>query len=218
MKIGIIGAGFVGRAVAKLAIKAGHSVMLSNSRTPQTLFSLIPMIGCEIGTARQAAAYGDIVVIAVPLMAIDQLPVDALYGKQVIDVVNYYHERDGQIEALESKQTTTSEMVARLLANSRVTKAFNAIPMTQLESDGLPAGSPQRRALPIAGDDTLGKKIASELYDAFGFDCVDAGGLEQGWRFERGMPAYCVPMTKDELILSLESAVRHPSSVSGAHR
>lgn len=208
MKIGIIGAGFVGRAIAKLAIKAGHEVMLSNSREPRTLFSLKPMIGCEIGTATDAANFGDVVVIAVPLTAIDQLPVTQLQGKPLLDAVNYYPDRDGHVEALDTHQITTSELLAKTLSSTRVTKAFNAIPMTQLESDGLPEDAPDRRALPLAGDDPRGKQIASELYASFGFDVVDAGPLAQGWRFERGMPAYCVRMTKEQLTATLAQAQR----------
>jgi len=208
MKIGIIGAGFVGRAIAKLAIQAGHQVMLSNSRGPQSLFSLKPMIGCEIGTATEAAIYGDIVVIAVPLTAIGQLPVAELTGKAVIDAVNYYPDRDGQVAELDNQTTTTSEHLARFLPESRITKAFNAIRMTDLENDGLPAGEPLRRALPLAGDDLETKNTVATLYDAFGFDAVDAGSLSEGWRFQRGMPSYCVRMTERELTAALEGAQR----------
>lgn len=203
MKIGIIGAGFVGRTLATLAIKAGHQVMISNSRGPQTLFSFRAMVGCEAGTVSDAVQFGDVVVIAVPLTAIDQLPKDQLAGKQVLDAVNYYPERDGQVAVLDSQQTTTSELLASHLPGATITKAFNAIPMTQLESDGLPAGAPNRRALPLAGDNSEGKRIAKALYEAFGFDAVDAGPLFEGWRFERGTPAYCVRMTK----MALETAL-----------
>ena len=213
MKIGIIGAGFVGRAVAKQAIKAGHQVMLSNSRGPQTLFSLKPMIGCETGTATEAAIFGEIVVIAVPLTAIGQLPVAELAGKGVIDAVNYYPERDGQVAELDQQTTTTSEYLAGFLPQSKITKAFNAIQMTDLETDGLPAGDPERRALPLAGDDKATKQIIISLYDAFGFDAVDAGALSEGWRFQRAMPSYCVRMTKAELEGILAQA-RRPAPVA----
>lgn len=213
MKIGIIGAGFVGRAVAKQAIKAGHQVMLSNSRGPQTLFSLKPMIGCETGTATEAAIFGEIVVIAVPLTAIAQLPVAELAGKAVIDAVNYYPERDGQVAELDQQTTTTSEYLAGFLPQSKITKAFNAIQMTDLETDGLPAGDPERRALPLAGDDKATKQIIISLYDAFGFDAVDAGALSEGWRFQRAMPSYCVRMTKAELEGVLAQA-RRPAPVA----
>ncbi|ANE76842.1 NADPH-dependent F420 reductase [Dickeya solani] len=215
MKIGIIGAGFVGRAIATLAIKNGHQVMLSNSRGPQTLFSLRPMVGCDVGTANEAAIFGDVVVIAVPLSAISQLPGAELRGKPVVDAVNYYPERDGQVEALDRLETTTSELLAGYLPGALITKAFNAIPMTQLESDGLPSGAPTRRALPLAGDDATGKRLVAELYEAFGFDVVDAGALAEGWRFERGMPAYCVRMTKETLSTALDNAQRSDVAVSG---
>ncbi|MGC6386896.1 NADPH-dependent F420 reductase [Ewingella sp. S1.OA.A_B6] len=212
MKIGIIGAGFVGRAIAKLAIKAGHQVMLSNSRGPQTLFSLKPMIGCEIGTATEAAIFGEIVVIAVPLTALGQLPHTELSGKRVIDAVNYYPERDGQVAELDQQVTTTSEYLAHFLPEANITKAFNAIQMTDLENDGLPAGDSARRALPLAGEDADTKKVVAVLYDTFGFDVVDAGVLSEGWRFQRGMPSYCVRMTASELKTALAEA-RRPEPV-----
>ncbi|EOW6742676.1 NADPH-dependent F420 reductase [Cronobacter dublinensis] len=208
MKIGIIGAGFVARAIATLAIRAGHQAMLSNARGPQTLFSLRAMISCETGTPAQAAEFGDIVVIAVPFTAIGQLPAPQLAGKAVIDAVNYYPDRDGQVAALDAKIITTSELLARNLPGARITKAFNAIPMTQLESDGLPADAVGRRALPLAGDFSEDKKQVIALYEAFGFDAVDVGPLAEGWRFERGMPAYCVRMTQEVLRAALAGAAR----------
>ncbi|MGE9550057.1 NADPH-dependent F420 reductase [Erwinia amylovora] len=208
MKIGILGAGFVGRAIAKLAIASGHQVMLSNSRGPQSLFSLRPMIGCEVGTSAEASEYGEVVVVAVPLHALADLPAQLLAAKHLLDAVNYYPERDGEVALLESQQITTSELLGSFLPGARITKAFNAIPMTDLENGGLPAGNPARRALPLAGDDAEGKKIAAKLYDEFGFDSFDVGGLAEGWRFERGMPCYCVRMTKGELQISIERAQR----------
>jgi len=208
MKIGIIGAGFVGRAIAKLAIQAGHQVMLSNSRDPRTLFSLKPMIGCETGTAAEAARFGQVVVIAVPLTALEQLPAAELQGKTVLDAVNYYPERDGEIEELLTGRISTSERLARLLPNSWITKAFNAIRMTDLETQGVPAGDAHRRAIPLAGDDREGKAIAMALYEAFGFDAVDAGALVEGWRFERATPAYCVALNREQLITTLKETPR----------
>ena len=203
MKIGIIGAGMVGRAIGKLAVASGHSVMLSNSRGPQTLFSLSRSLGCEVGTVEEAAAFGEVVVIAIPLAAYRSVPVEPLEGKLVIDTNNYYFERDGHIPELDAGELTTSEMLARHLPRSRIVKAFNAIIMDDLEKDGRPARSPERRGLPLAGDNSTDKAVVSGLYDQFGFEAVDAGPLAEGWRFERGRPVYCVPMDasrlKDEL-------------------
>ncbi|HVV69030.1 MAG TPA: NAD(P)-binding domain-containing protein [Gammaproteobacteria bacterium] len=208
MKIGIIGAGFVGRAIGKLATGAGHQVMLSNSRGPHTLFSLPYAIGCQVGTVEEAAVFGDIVIIAVPLVAYRSIPVKPLAGKVVIDANNYYPERDGHIAELDRQETTTSELLARHLLSSRTVKAFNAISMNDLEIGGLSANVPNRRALPIAGDDNEGKAIVTALLDTFGFDVVDAGPLSEGWRFERGAPVYCVPLNKESLIVQLAATRR----------
>lgn len=205
MKIGIIGAGFVGRAISKLALKAGHQVMLSNSRDPKTLFTLTRTTQCQAGTPQQAAEFGDIVVIAIPLEAYRSVPAAPLVGKVVIDANNYYPDRDGRIPELDQHQTTTSEMLAKHLPESQIIKAFNAIRMDDLLNDGLPASAAERRALPIAGDDAQGKAIVTALLDEFGFDVVDAGGLAEGWRFEAGTPVYCVPLNQEQLKAGLQA-------------
>jgi len=205
MKIGIIGAGFVGRAISKLALKAGHQVMLSNSRDPKTLFTLTRTTQCQAGTPQQAAEFGDIVVIAIPLEAYRSVPAAPLVGKVVIDANNYYPDRDGRIPELDQHQTTTSEMLAKHLPESRIIKAFNAIRMDDLLNDGLPASAAERRALPIAGDNAQGKAIVTALLDEFGFDVVDAGGLAEGWRFEAGTPVYCVPLNQERLKAGLQA-------------
>lgn len=207
MKIGIIGAGFVGRAIGTLAVKAGHGVMIANSRGPETLHSF-GGLGIAVGTAEAAAAFGDIAVIAVPLRAYRAIPVAPLAGKIVLDSDNYYPDRDGRIAELDSGATTTSEMHAAHLPTSIIVKAFNAIPMGDLMADGRPAGTPGRRALPLAGDDAAAKQLVVDLYDAFGFDAVDAGPLSEGWRFERDRPAYCVPMDKPTLTRVLAETTR----------
>jgi predicted dinucleotide-binding enzyme len=209
MKIGIIGAGFVARAVAMLAQRHGHRSMLSNSRGPETLLSYRSQVGCEVGTAEEAAEFGDIVLAAVPLSAYRAIPVAPLAGKIVLDSDNYYPERDGRIPELDSGATTTSELLAVHLPTSKIVKAFNAIPMNDLLADARPAGTPGRRALPLAGDDADAKAIAASLYDAFGFDPVDAGRLAEGWRFERDRPAYCVPYDKAALARVLAETTRN---------
>lgn len=206
MNIGIIGAGFIGRALATLAIKSGHDVMISNSRDPQTLGSTAIAIGCKIGTAQSAAEFGDVVMVAIPFSNYLTLPVQALSGKIVIDANNYYPQRDGQIPELDTNATTTSELLARHLKHSRVIKAFNAILQADLAKEGRPAGAAHRRALPISGDDLSAKKTVTQLVNEFGYDVVDAGPLTEGWRFQRAMPAYCIPLNIDGLKQALAAA------------
>lgn len=216
MRIGIIGAGFVGRAVAQLGVAAGHQVMLSNSRGPQSLSSVPSGIGCAIGTVEEAARFGDVVVVAIPLGHYRSVPVQPLAGKLVIDANNYYPERDGQIAELDAHGTTTSALLAKHLAQARVVKAFSAITAVDLEKDGRPTGVGDRRALPIAGDDAAAKATVAELLEQFGFDVVDTGSLADSWRFERGKPAYCFHLDRKGLVSALAAAERNVELPDGA--
>jgi predicted dinucleotide-binding enzyme len=180
-------------------MKHGHEIMVSNTRSPETLFSLTASTGCKAGSPQEAAEFGDIVLVAIPLKVYQTIPVAPLEGKIILDANNYYPERDGHIGELDRDEITTSELLARHLPKSKVVKVFNAIQATDIESDGRPAGSPDRRAHPIAGDDAAAKKVVADLVDQFGFDVVDAGPLSEGRRFQRGTPAYCVPMDSRQL-------------------
>jgi len=208
MRIGIIGAGFIGRAVGRLAVQHGYQVMLSNSRHPKTLGSAMVSVGCGIGTAKDAAEFGDLVLLAVPFSATQDIDPAPLVGKILMDADNYYPLRDGAIPELDSGEITTSEITARHFAGARVVKAWNAILEKDIETTGAPTGQPNRRALPIAGDDEEAKRVVTELFDKLGFDVVDAGPLSEGWRFERARPAYCVPLDRAGLTKALADADR----------
>ncbi|MDT5304163.1 MAG: 8-hydroxy-5-deazaflavin:NADPH oxidoreductase, partial [Mycobacterium sp.] len=117
-------------------------------------------------------------------------PVAQVEGKIVLDATNYHPERDGHIDELDRDEITTSDLVARHLPKSTIVKAFNAITAADIERDGLPSGWPGRRALPIAGDDAVAKKVVAELLDELGYDTVDAGPLVEGRRFQINTPAY----------------------------
>jgi predicted dinucleotide-binding enzyme len=150
---GIIGAGHIGSQIARAAVGAGYDVVIANSRGPETLVDLIDELGpkAKAATAAEAGAAGDVVVVTVPLRALDEVPVEPLAGKIVLDTNNYYFERDGRIEALDRGETTTSEMVQQHLPTSRIAKAFNHILAADITTDGTPAGTPNRRALATAG-------------------------------------------------------------------
>ncbi len=208
MKIGIIGAGYVGRSLAGAGVKAGHEVMISNSRGPHSLFSETVIIGCKAGSIDEAARFGDIVIVAITMKHYKAVPAEPLQGKVVIDTNNYYPARDDAIAELDSKQTTSSEMLARHLPQSKVVKAFNAIMMPHFDRDGQPAGSVDRRALPLAGDDAEAKKIVADLHDQFGFDPVDVGPLSEGWRFQPETPVYCIGFNRDWIKRALAEATR----------
>ena len=160
-------------------------------------------------TPTEAAQAGEIVVVTIPLRNIGSVPVAPLVGKVVIDTNNYYPQRDGQIAALDNESTTTAELLQAHLPNSKVVKAFNHIYAAPLTTDGKPAGTPNRRALVIAGDDASAKATVAKLIDSFGFDTVDAGPLREGWRIQRDTPGYGPRRTAEELRRDLAAARRY---------
>jgi len=223
--IGLIGSGHIGSTVARLAVSAGHDVVLSNSRGPETLGELVDELGphARAAAAADAAAAGDIVVVTVPLKAYREVPVEPLRGKVVIDTNNYYPGRDEQIAELDDESTTTSELLQAHLPESHVVKAFNNIYFKQLGSLQRPAGDPGRSVLPIAGNDDAAKRTVAEFLDSIGYDAHDVGPLAEGWRYQRDTAAYVQPyfgpggdrtgpggqVTAEELKKKLGAAVRY---------
>ncbi|MEV8517363.1 NADPH-dependent F420 reductase [Dactylosporangium sp. NPDC051484] len=193
--IGLIGSGNIGSTVARLAVAAGHDVVLSNSRGPETLRDLVDELGprARAGRPADAAAAGDIVVVTVPLKAYREVPADPASGKVVIDTNNYYPERDGHFAELDEASTTSSELLQRHLGGARVVKGFNNIYFKHLVSLARPSGAADRSALPIAGDDAEAKQAVTVFLDAIGFDTVDVGTLADSWRVQPGTPVYGIP-------------------------
>jgi 8-hydroxy-5-deazaflavin:NADPH oxidoreductase len=209
--IGVIGAGHIGSQVARLAISSGYKIVISNSRGPETLTALIAELGpdARAATVLEAARSGDIVVVSVPLKYYRAIPVEPLAGKVVIDTNNYYPERDGHIPELDNESTTTSELLQAHLPTAKVVKAFNHIYAAELTTHGQPAGTKNRRALVIAGNDDGAKAVVTHLLDQFGFDTVDAGPLKEGWRIQRDTPGYGPRRTAEELRRDLAAARRY---------
>jgi predicted dinucleotide-binding enzyme len=193
--IGFIGSGNIGGTVARLAVAAGYQVVLSNSRGPQTLASLVAELGplARAATPAQAAAAGDLVVVSIPVKADGSVPAAPLAGKPVMDTGNYYPERDGHIPELDSGELTSSAYLQRLLPGALVVKAFNNIYSKHLENLARPAGAADRSYLPIAGDSASAKAAVTGFLDSIGYGAVDAGTLADSWRQEPGHPVYGPP-------------------------
>ena len=209
--IGIIGSGNIGSQLARLTVAQGHDVIVANSRGPETLSDLVSELGerATAGTALDAAERGDIVIVTIPLHAIDTVPVAPLVGKVVIDTNNYYPERDGHIAELDEETTTTAEMLQAHLPESKVVKAFNHIYAADLTTKGKPSGTPNRRALVIAGDDADAKATVAALIDSFGFEPLDIGALSEGWRIQRDTPGYGPDVDADKLRELVAEAKRY---------
>ncbi len=212
--IGFIGSGNIGGTVAGLAVAAGHTVVLSNSRGPETLGDLVAELGPSASADSRigAADKGEIVVVSIPLHSYREVPVEPLAGKVVIDTNNYYWQRDGHVAELDDGTTTSAGLLQAHLPTSRVVKAFNHIRSTELAVDGTPPGTPGRRALVIAGDDADAKAVVTDLLDSFGYDVVDSGALAESWRFEPDHPAYGPTLTSHEMTAALAAGTRRSSA------
>ncbi|MCY7413225.1 MAG: NAD(P)-binding domain-containing protein, partial [Salinibacterium sp.] len=153
--IGIIGSGNIGGGLARAFTRAGYRVVIANSRGPATLGTLVAELGelASAGTVEQAAQASNLVVVTIPLKAVASIASDLLTGRVVIDTNNYYPDRDGHIAELDDEVLTTSEYVARHFAGATVVKAFNHIPALDIAKHAQPAGTPERRALMVYGED-----------------------------------------------------------------
>ncbi|CAB3672072.1 hypothetical protein LMG26690_01125 [Achromobacter animicus] len=191
--IGIIGAGLVGKAVARLAVAAGHNVVISNSRGPETLSALTKALGplARAGSVDDAIAAGDIVSLAIPLATFESLPADRFAGKVVLDQTNYYPGMGGfRRPDLDAGELTSSELIQRHLPGAAVVKGLHNLSWIHMESNARPKGNADRTTLPIAGDDAEAVQTVTRFIEAVGYDVVNAGSLADSWRVEPGTPIY----------------------------
>lgn len=194
MKIGIIGAGHVGSALATHFHRLGHDVFIANSRGPETLRDVESKTGARAATIAEALAGAKVVVVTIPMNRVNELPRE-IFSKippnvPVIDTCNYYPDsRDGVIPELEGAMAESAFVESAL--GHHVVKAFNNIMAPLLATRGFPPGTRDRIALPVSGDETASKDVVMNLIDAMGFDPVDAGSIAESWRQQPGTPVYC---------------------------
>ena len=206
MKIGIIGSGQVGGTLTRRLTQLGHDVAVANSRGPESLRELAEETGAEPGTVRSVAEDSEVVILAVPMKAVPELPADAFGSKIVIDATNYYPQRDGIIPDVADRSVTSSRWVADMLPGARVVKAFNTIVAPRLMDLGRPVGDERRVALPVAADDPEAKRVVMDLVNELGFDPVDAGNLDQSWRQQPDTPVFATDYDAEGVRAGLASA------------
>ena len=209
MKIGIIGTGNIGGALARRLRATGHDVAIANSRGPASLRELARETGARAVTIDEVVQGVELVVVAIPMTKVASLPArlfsDAAPGLIVVDTSNYYpRERDGRIAEIEAGLTESGWVQQRI--GHRVVKAFNSIVAQHLLENGRPAGSPGRIALAIAGDDAGQKSVVARLLDDIGFDAVDAGTIAESWRQQPGTPGYLQDFGVDGVRTALRQA------------
>lgn len=198
-RMGIIGSGSIGSGLARLAVAAGDEVMIANSRGPESLAGLVEELGAgaRAGTVKEAAGFGGLTILAVPLSAYGSLPLEALTGRTVLSTGNYYPSRDGRIAELDALDLTTAEYEAKLLPGAVIVKAFNNIVAHHIPSLTRPAGAGDRSGMAVFGDSDEAKVLVSGVVASFGFDPVDAGPLAESWRTEPESGAYTLIYAAD---------------------
>lgn len=211
MTIGIIGAGQIGGMLARKLTKIGHQVSIANARGPESLKELEKETGAKAVTVEEAARAGEVVIVTIPMKAIANLPRGLFEGVPesvvVVDTCNYYpKERDGRIAAIEDG-LPESRYVERQIGRP-VIKAFNNMRAQHQMELGRPAGSPDRRALPVAGDDPRAKQVVMKLVDELGFDAVDASGIDDSWRQQPKTPVYTSDLDAEGVKRALDRADR----------
>jgi 8-hydroxy-5-deazaflavin:NADPH oxidoreductase len=211
LNIGIIGAGNIGGTLTRRFRSLGYAVFVANSRGPQSLADLAAETGATPVTVEEAAHDGDIVVVTIPEGQIPKLPPNLFAGVPasvvVIDTGNYYpRQSDGRIDEIENGMPE-SVWVQKQLGHP-VVKVFNNIHARHLLERGLPAGTPGRLALPVAGDDAAAKATVMRLVDELGFDPIDAGSLDDSWRQQPGTPVYAKDLDAAAVRKALSEARR----------
>ena len=200
MKIGVIGSGRVGGTVGELWVKAGHEVMFSSLDLEHDKALAARLgAGARAGTSKEAAAFGDVLFIAVPYAALPQVGRDlgeALKGKIVLDASNPIPARDGDM-AIEARAKGTGIASAQSLPGARLVRAFNCVGYASMKSEAHRAG--EKLGIPLAADDAAALQVAVRLVQDAGFEPVVVGGLARAKEFDAGTPIFGKPMTAADL-------------------
>jgi predicted dinucleotide-binding enzyme len=206
-RIAVLGAGHVGPVIARVAIAAGYDVTIAASGDPERIALITQVLapGAEPRWAADAVKDADIVVLAIPLHKFAAFDAALVAGKLVVDTMNYWPPVDGVQELFDDRQHGSSEIVQRRLARSTIVKTLNHIGYHELEDERRPVGSPERRALGVAGDDPGAVDVVAEVIERIGYDTVRLDSLSAGRLLEPGGPVFGVSIRRTEFELAVHA-------------
>jgi 8-hydroxy-5-deazaflavin:NADPH oxidoreductase len=219
-RIAVLGAGHVGPVIARIAIEAGYHVAIAASGDPENidLITQVLVPGAEPRWAADAAKDADIVVLAIPLHTFASFDPALVAGKLVIDAMNYWAPVDGVREMFEERELSSSEIVQRRLAGSTVVKTLNHIGYHDLEDARRPAGSPERRAIGVASDDTGATKVVEELIERIGYEPVRLDSLSAGRLLEPGGPVFGAVLGRPEFERAVSAGLQRAAPPASARK
>jgi 8-hydroxy-5-deazaflavin:NADPH oxidoreductase len=199
-RIAVLGAGHVGPVIARVALAAGHPVTIAASGDPEKIALITRVLspGAEPRWAADAVEDADIVVLAIPLHRFAAFDPALVAGRLVVDTMNYWAPIDGVQELFEDRRYGSSEIVQRRLARSTIVKTFNHMGYHELEDERRSEGSPERRALGVAGDDPAAVKVVAEVVERIGYDTVRLDSLSAGRLLEPGGPVFGESLGREE--------------------
>jgi predicted dinucleotide-binding enzyme len=206
-RIAVLGAGHVGPVLARMALDAGFEVAIATSGDPENLelIAQVVMPGVEARWAADAVAAADMVVLSIPLHRFPTLDPALLAGKLVVDAMNYWAPADGVVPMFLDQQLSSSEIVQRRLAQSTVIKSLNHIAYQDLEDGRRPAGSADRHAIGVAGNDSDVASVVGGVVDRFGYDPVLLGSLAAGRILQAGGPVFGAVLTRSDFDRAIQT-------------
>ena len=199
-RVAVLGAGHVGPVIARIAIDAGYRVSIAASGDPEKIALITELVipGAEPRWAAEAVKDADIVVLAIPLHRFPTFDPALVAGKVVVDAMNYWSPVDGVREMFEDHRYSSSEIVQHRLAGATVVKSLNHIGYQDLEDARRPAGSPERRAIGVAGDNPEAVTLVKDLIERIGYDPVRLDSLSAGRVLEPGGPVFGALLSRAE--------------------
>lgn len=200
-RLGIVGAGKIGTAVARAAVAGGYDVALSGSGPAQRIELIVEVLAprARAVTTADVVRHADLIVLAVPMHRFRELPSDLFVGKIVVDAMNYWEEIDGVDEELATATSGTSVVVQDRFASARVVKSLNHLGYLKFEEGRRARGAPGRLAMAVAGNDPAAVATVADLVDRLGFDPVDAGTLEGGRALQPNGAVFGMALSADAL-------------------